>query len=118
MVRAFLEGGSEEVLPAAREPLGNAGTEPAAPPGIERDLVGGVDIEREEALHLARERLAEHDDVGLVVMDEAPPVEIRRPDARPDAVDDRRLGVQQRVAPLEDTYAGGEQLVVVRPAGI
>ena len=53
------------------------------------------------------------DGIDLVVVQEAAPVEVGRADGRPHAVDQRGLGVQQRVAALVDLHAAAQQLAVM-----
>src|SRR5262245_30899598 len=73
----------EQVLPLPCHPFLELAGDAAVAPRLRLDRGGSLDVGLEALLHLARETGVEDDQVGLIVMDKAAPVEVRRADARP-----------------------------------
>src|SRR6476619_168816 len=84
----------EEARPGhGRRFLGPRLDAPVAP-GLRGDCVRFGEVVAEDFVQLCGEIGAEDDDVDLVVMEEASPVEVGRSHRRPDAVHGRALRVQ------------------------
>src|SRR5919204_3283696 len=79
---------------------------PAAPPLLERHLVGVVQVVGEDALELARDLRIVEGEVELVVQREGAAIEVRASHARPLGVDGDGLGVEKRAAVLVDPDPG------------
>ena len=113
-----LQSALEQPRERVRAPLSNP-LQPGAPSkGLERDLLGVLQVIEKDLIHVMTDRSIEHHQGRLVVERHRAVIEVHRAHGGPLAVNDERLGVERAGLPLVEPYARCKQRVVPGATGV